>query len=98
MSVSKQYLKSKPICKVTFTVPAETAETVAVVGDFNEWNAEEASLKKLKNGSFKGTFNLPAENTFEFRYLIDGEYVNDEEADGYKWNDYAGAENALLVL
>lgn len=99
MAISKQYLKTRPVCKVTFTVPAKEAEKVAVVGDFNNWKANKASsLKKLKNGSFKGTLELPKESTFEFKYIIDGDYVNEAEADGFKWNDYAGGENALLVL
>lgn len=98
MAIAKQYLKSKPICKVTFTVPAEEAKEVAVVGDFNNWSPEGSDLKKLKNGSFKGTFELPKESTYEFKYLIDGDYVNETEADGYQWNDYAGTENAVLVL
>ena len=55
MAIKKQFLKSKPICKVTFTVAAKEANNAAVVGSFNEWNAESAPLKKLKNGSFKGT-------------------------------------------
>lgn len=98
MAIAKQYLRSKPICKVTFTVPAEEAKEVAVVGDFNNWSPEGSDLKKLKNGSFKGTFELPKESTYEFKYLIDGDYVNETEADGYQWNDYAGTENAVLVL
>jgi len=99
MSVSKQYLKSKPICKVTFTVPAEEAKKVAVVGDFNNWKANKASaLKKLKNGTFKGTLELPKEGSFEYKYIIDGNYVNETEADRYQWNDYAGGENAVLEL
>ncbi len=98
MAIKKQYLKSKPICKVTFTVPAKEAENVAVVGDFNNWNPKGSTLKKLKNGTFKGTFELPKENTYEFRYLIDENYVNDESADRYQWNDYAGAENAVIEL
>jgi 1,4-alpha-glucan branching enzyme len=98
MAISKQYLKTKPVCKVTFTVPAEEAKKVAVVGDFNNWNPKGSALKKLKNGSFKGTFDLPKDTTFEFKYLVDGEYLNDGEADRYQWNDYAGAENGVLVL
>ena len=49
MSISKQYLKTKPACKVTFVVPAEQAqavESVAVVGEFNNWEA--ALMKKQK--------------------------------------------------
>ena len=49
MSISKKFLKSKPVCKVTFTVPAEEAKNVAVVGSFNEWNQKATPLKKLKN-------------------------------------------------
>lgn len=98
MAIAKQYLKTKPVCKVTFTVPAEEARNVAVVGDFNNWNPKGSTLKKLKNGIFKGTFNLPKESTYEFKYIIDGDYVNDAEADRYQWNDYAGAENAVLEL
>jgi len=98
MAIKKQFLKSKPVCKVTFTVPAEEAKKVAVVGDFNNWNPKGSVLKKLKNGSFKGTFDLPTEKAYEFRYLVDGNYVNDEAADRYQWNDYAGTENAVLEL
>lgn len=98
MAISKQYLKTKPVCKVTFTVPAEDAKKVAVVGDFNNWNPKGSALKKLKNGSFKGSFDLPKDNTYEFKYLIDGEYVNDGGADRYQWNNYAGTENGVLEL
>ena len=98
MAIRKQYLKTKPICKVTFTVPANEAKKVAVVGDFNNWNPKGSPLKKLKNGTFKGTFDLPKENSYEFRYLIDGRYENEEQADRYQWNDYAGAENAVLEV
>lgn len=98
MAIKKQFLKSKPVCKVTFTVPAEEAKKVAVVGDFNNWNPKGSMLKKLKNGSFKGTFDLATQNVYEFRYLVDGNYVNDEAADRYQWNDYAGTENAVLEL
>ncbi|QHI38299.1 1,4-alpha-glucan branching enzyme GlgB [Kordia antarctica] len=98
MAIKKQYLKSKPLCKVTFSVAAEEAETVSVVGNFNEWNTEATNLKKLKNGTFKGTVDLEKDNDYEFRYVVDGAYTNDEQADAYKWNAYAAAENGVLSL
>lgn len=98
MAISKQYLKSKPVCKVTFSVLAEDANEVAVVGNFNEWNAEAVQLKKLKNGTFKGTVDLEKDNSYEFRYIVDGDYINDDQADAYAWNDYASAENGVLNL
>ncbi|MBC8767617.1 glycoside hydrolase [Arenibacter sp. N53] len=98
MGITKQYLKSKPVCKVTFSVPAEDAKKVAVVGDFNNWSPKGSALKKLKNGTFKGTFDLPKEQTFEFKYIVDGNFVNEAEADRYQWNEFAGAENSVLEL
>ncbi len=98
MAITKQYLKSKPVCKVTFTVPAEEASDVKVVGTFNKWNAKQTPLKKLKNGTFKGTVDLEKDQSYEFRYLVDGTYINDEQADAFAWNDYAGAENGVLKL
>ena len=98
MAIKKQYLKSKPVCKVTFSIEAEEAKKVSVVGSFNEWNAKKAPLKKLKNGTFKGTIDLDKDNSYEFKYLVDGEYVNDSAADSYAWNDFAGAENSIVTV
>ena len=98
MAIKKQFLKSKPVCKVTFTVPAEEANNVAVVGSFNEWNGKATPLKKLKNGSFKGTVDLDCGTAYEFRYLVDGEYIDEQEADGSVWSDFAGANNCVLSL
>lgn len=98
MAIKKQYLKSKPVCKVTFSVPAKAAKHVAVVGSFNDWNTQATTLKKLKNGTFKGTVDLPCKSSHEFRYVVDGAYVNDEQADAYTWSDFAGAENGVLNL
>jgi len=99
MAIKKQYLKSKPVCKVTFSVPAEAAKSVAVVGSFNQWDTTKATkLKKLKNGTFKGTVDLARDNSYEFRYLIDGSYINDDEADSYAYNEFAGEENCVINL
>ena len=98
MAIKKQYLKTKPICKVTFSLIAKEAETVAVVGDFNNWEPKAGQLKKLKNGTFKGTFEVPKDSAYEFRYIVDGDYCNETEADRYQWNSYANAENSVVEI
>ncbi|MCM4161109.1 glycoside hydrolase [Antarcticibacterium flavum] len=98
MAIQKKYLKSKPVCKVTFVVPAEEAKEVSVVGDFNEWDPAAHPLKKQRNGNFKGTFDLQKDKSYEFKYLIDGNYTNEPEADSHRWNDHAGAENPVLEV
>jgi 1,4-alpha-glucan branching enzyme len=98
MSIKKQFIKTKPVCKVTFSVEAKEANQVSVIGDFNDWKVEEGALSKLKNGTFKGSFDLNKDSAYEFKYVIDGAYVNEPEADSFKWNDFAGAENSVLVV
>ena len=51
MSLKKQYLKSKPLCKVTFRLNAEAAQDVkeaALCGDFTDWKTQPLTMKKLK--------------------------------------------------
>jgi 1,4-alpha-glucan branching enzyme len=98
MSIKKQLIKSKPVCKVTFSVEAKEANTAAVIGDFNNWNPAEGELSKLKNGTFKGVFDLPKDASYEFKYLVDGAYINDNESDSFVWNEFAGTENGVLTV
>ena len=61
MSFSKKFLKSKPVCKVTFKLDkkfAPVADNVALVGDFNDWDHEANPMKALKSGGFSATLDL----------------------------------------
>ncbi|GLU54876.1 isoamylase early set domain-containing protein [Dyadobacter frigoris] len=103
MAITKQYLKSKPVVKVTFTLPAEAvekSETVTLVGEFNGWNPEEAvALKKQKDGSFKASLDLVPGKEYQFRYLLDNEiWANDWEADKYVSAGINAEENSVVVL
>ncbi len=103
MSLKKQYLKSKPVCKVTFSMDKEAVEgagKVDLLGEFNNWNtAEPVSMKKLKNGTFKVTIDLPSETEFQFKYLLDGEkWINDDSADKYVNSGLGAEENSVVSL
>jgi 1,4-alpha-glucan branching enzyme len=98
MSIKKQFVKTKPVCKVTFSVEAKEAIEASVIGDFNNWNPEEGSLNKLKNGTFKGVFNIDKDASYEFKYVIDGAFVNEADADFFLWNEFAGNENGVLTV
>lgn len=101
MSLKKQMLKSKPVCKVTFRVSKEMAagaETVTIVGDFNGWDPIESPMSKLKTGEFTSVLELEAGKSYEFRYLVGSQdWYNDPEADGFVANSF-GSENSLLSL
>jgi 1,4-alpha-glucan branching enzyme len=101
MSLTKRYLKSKPVCKVTFRLPGELAEwakSAAVVGEFNGWSRKGTPMKKLKDGGFTTTIELDQGQSYQFRYLLDGRiWQNDSEADGYVPTAFA-SENCLVRL
>ena len=102
MSLKKQFLKSKPVCKVTFTLDAELinrAKEVAVLGEFNNWDPSETTMRKLKDGSFTKTLELEVGHEYQFRYLVDGErWVNDSEADKYTYSGVAAEQNSVVAL
>jgi len=102
MSIKKRYLKSKPICKCTFTLPkdaAPKAETVTLVGDFNGWSHEKTPMKRLKTGDFKLEMDLEAGQQYQYRYLIDGRvWENDWEADDYVPVPELAVENSVVRL
>jgi 1,4-alpha-glucan branching enzyme len=102
MSLRKQYLKSKPVCKVTFKLSkkaSNSAETAALVGDFNNWDISANLMKKYQNGNFTITMDLEPEKEYQFRYLLNGqEWINDPEADKYSPVPDLGTENSVAVL
>ncbi len=96
--LKKEYLKTKPVCKVTFTLPeAIKAETAYLVGDFNEWNETKTPMKKLKSGRFTVTLELEKGREYQFRYFVNSvEWHNDLEADQYARNPFSG-DNSVVV-
>ncbi len=102
MSITKQYLKTKPACKVTFTLPEEPAEDaaeVAVVGEFNNWDPSALKLKKNKSGSYTATVTLEKDRDYQFRYLVNGNrWLNDDSADFYIPSPVSHEHNSVIKL
>lgn len=101
MSLKKQVLKSKPVSKVTFRFTKEMdndATTVALVGDFNNWDVNALPMGKLKTGDFTCVLELAQGQSYQFRYLVNGtKWLNDPEADGFVANDF-GTENSIAEV
>ena len=96
--LKKQFLKTKPVCKVTFSLPeAIQGETVFLVGDFNNWNETATPMKRQGNGSFLVTVELDKNREYQFRYLVNAtEWHNDWAADKYLPNPFSG-DNSVVV-
>ena len=97
--IEKKFLKNRPVCRVTFTLPraaAPDAEVVCVMGEFNHWSRDANPMKRQKNNDFSVSLELEKGRSYRFRYLIDGRrFENDWAADRYEPNPYGGEDSVL---
>lgn len=102
MSITKKYLKTKPVSRVTFMLPNEIASgarEAALVGDFNGWDPQATRMRKLKSGEFKVTVDLEVGREYQYRYLLDDhQWTNDNDADRYVPAGIADAENSVVIV
>jgi 1,4-alpha-glucan branching enzyme len=102
MSIRKQYLKSRPVCKATFRIPeamGNSAKSAHIVGEFNNWALFSAPMKKLKSGAFTTTLELETGREYQFRYVLDQKiWQNESDADKSVPTPYGDSENSVIVI
>ena len=86
-----------PIARVTFSLPNSIwADTIHLVGDFNDWNHSSHPFRRDRDGIWTQTLDLEVGRCYQFRYLRDGEWISDSQADGFVGNPH-GSNNSLIV-
>jgi len=102
MSIRKQYLKTRSICKATFRIPegmGAPAKTAHIVGEFNNWAFFSTPMKKLKSGAFTTTLELKPGREYQFRYLLDKKnWENESDADKSVPSPYGDSENSVIII
>ncbi|MFN3471211.1 MAG: isoamylase early set domain-containing protein [Aquificaceae bacterium] len=84
------------LCIVTFYYKGEKAQKVELVGEWNDWKPE--AMKRKKDGTFWITKRLKSGRSYRFKYLIDGQYWENElQADQQVPNPF-GTTDSLIVL
>lgn len=99
--LKKDYSKTKPVCKVTFTLPAEAVQggqEVRILGDFNDWSWEKGYKMKAQKAEFTTEVELAAGKEYQFRYLIDNHiWENDWNADNYIATPFGGYNSVISL-
>jgi len=97
--LTKNYTPTGRSCRVTFALPVDVeAQTANLCGEFNEWSTTSHPLKKRKEGGFAIEVSLKPGASYRFRYLLDGErWENDEAADAYAPNVYGTDDSVVSV-
>lgn len=102
MSIKKKYLKTKPVCKVTFRFhenPSNSVKSVNLVGEFNDWNKKADSMNSLKSGAFTLAMDLELDREYQFRYLVDGtRWENELEADKHVPTIFGDSNNSVIIV
>lgn len=94
--------KTENTTKITFSLPKEAvgmAKTVAVVGDFNNWDSQNGQkLTKQKDGSYAVTLDLATGKEYQFRFLINGEiWENAWDAPKYVPSPFGGDNSVVFA-
>jgi hypothetical protein len=86
-----------PVVYVQFVLEAPSARSVAVAGDFNEWDARHALEDSDGDGVWTGRVPIRP-GVHQYMFVIDGtEWVTDPGAD--RWTDDGfGNRNAVLAV
>lgn len=94
--LNKKFFKTNEECEVTFTIQADEAKEVQLVGEFSNWEPVPMKKAKAANSPFKTKIRLPKDGKFQFRYLVDNEiWINDDAADAY-WTNEHGSDNSVV--
>jgi len=72
------------------------ANKVMLAGDFNDWNYENAPLKKVSDNTWKRTMNLKP-GRYEYKFVVDGNWTVDPKNDNRAWNAL-GVENSVIEI
>jgi len=96
--IQKEPTKKKDLVRVTFVLPSNMwAERVNLVGEFNDWDTTATPMSRNRSdANWRASLDLPAGETFKFRYLIDGkEWLNDWHADDHVENPYGSFDSVV---
>jgi hypothetical protein len=82
--------------RILFELPSCLwADRIFLVGDFNQWNETATPMHQDRDGVWRVVIDLPQGGSYEFRYLIDGQWTSDSHADGFAQNNF-GVSNSIV--
>jgi 1,4-alpha-glucan branching enzyme len=82
--------------KVPVSLQASRANTVAIAGSFNAWDPKKNPLRQENPGNWKTQLDL-APGRYEYRFVVDGQWLDDPKATQLVGNPYGGTNCVLVV-
>lgn len=82
--------------RVTFSLVRPDARAVFVAGNFNRWEPTSTPLKAAGGGRWSVELDL-APGAYEYRFVVDGQWIADPTASESVPNPFAGVNSVLRV-
>lgn len=84
--------------RLVFVFHDDSAHSVSVAGDFNEWNRVATPLKRNESGLWFTEIVVPGTGRFEYKFIINGQRWIEDPSNGMKAPNHYGGLNSVLVL
>ena len=84
--------------RLMFVFHDDSAETVSVAGDFNDWNEDATPLKRNSSGLWLTEIAIPRAGRFEYKFIINGQRWIEDPSNGMKAPNNYGGLNSVLVI
>ena len=81
---------------VHFELFAPAAHTVFLAGSFNDWNPTATAMHRQSEAKWVKELLLPPGH-YEYRFVVDGQWMEDPKAQGRVPNPYGGRNSLLRV-
>ena len=90
-TISKELYK-----EIEFSFYAPLAQDVKLAGSFSDWQKKAIRLNPSETGHWKTKIRLKP-GRYEYRYLIDGQWENDQRKIEQIMNAHGSANNVLVI-
>ncbi len=72
------------------------AKSVAIVGNFNDWDASKGALTRSSDSVWTGSVKL-APGRYEYQLVVDGKWIVDPSAQHSAQSEFGGTNSVLIV-
>ncbi len=84
--------------EIVFRYHDDSASTVKLAGDFNDWDPEAASFERCGDGLWKISMPCQPAGKYRYKFLVDGARWTEDPSHGLKEEDGYGGFNSVLLI
>ena len=84
--------------KIIFCYHHDTAKTVCLSGDFNDWRKDEIQFSKNSADVWQAEINLLPNGKYAYKFFVNNEFWTEDTSHGLKEEDGFGGFNSILQI